>query len=127
MESEAKIVWLTAIDSNGKPIVNEVSGWDGKVPVGKIWRASNDPTNRGVWRWSMFAYARDCRGAGTLRRAGSAHLKEQAKIDCEHAYLQLLAGDPINRQAVHAFHVAAEEQSRIWEREEALRKAREPK
>jgi hypothetical protein len=127
MSEDVKLVWLSVRDPHPKKVeANEGMGYDGKVPVGRVSLASGDPTNRGAWRWSMFGYGRNCRGQrAEVKRAGAAATKDEAKADCERAYLELLASDPENRQAIREHHATVEERARLWESGEGLRMARE--
>ncbi|MBM0204259.1 hypothetical protein JNW90_14925 [Micromonospora sp. STR1s_5] len=127
MGAETRLVWLVQCDPHTRePDLNEGIVWDCKVPVGKVRLASGDPLNRGAWRWSMFAYGRHCQGAASVSRAGGAETRDQAKADCEAAYLKLLAAHPDNRDAIHNHHSAVEERAPLFESGEGLSRAREP-
>jgi hypothetical protein len=103
MPSDVKLAWLTPRAEDGKPVETEGMAWEGKVPVGRVRRVAQSADRR-EWRWSMFAFGPNCVGAATICRAGAAATKDEAKADCERAYLDLIRFSPGNRQAIHEHH-----------------------
>ena len=124
MLSDVKLVWISIRDPHTRKVdAGFGTGYDEDFPVGKMSLASGDPQSRGAWRWSMSAYGRHARSPVGLQRFGSAATKDQAKAECERAYLLLIEFAPGNRQAIHDHHAAVQEMDRLWSSGESLRRA----
>jgi hypothetical protein len=126
MTAPVKLVWISVRDPHTRKVdTGAGTGYDEDVPVGKVSLASGDPQEHGAWRWSMFGYGRHAQSPTVLRRFGSAATKDQAKADCERAYLDLIEFAPGNRQAIHDHHAALQKMDRLWSSGEGLRRAME--
>lgn len=109
------IVWRLERELNGKVVADEATAWDGKVPIGYVWR-QHDPLNLGAWRWSMFAGNDVVHAPEGLRRDGGAFSQQLAKAASERAYSKLLAAQPGQRRAIHDHCETVEQRARMWAR-----------
>lgn len=105
------ITWRICDIGGWTPDLNDGSGYDGTMPVGRVTFRTGGNYPDGIWWGSMFVTDL---GKDRVRSSGLEKTRKAAKTAVMRCYLDLCAAHSDNRANAHAHHEQVRRSAEMW-------------